>query len=48
MLVFRRISPGWMERFVMTKRFSVQQIVTVPKQADLGLDKAVLQDVLSQ
>src|SRR4028118_1037759 len=42
MLVFRRISPGWMRRLAMTKRFSVEQIVTVLKQAELGLSVAEL------
>jgi putative transposase len=42
MLVFRRISLSWIERLAMTKRFSVDQIVTVLKQAELGLSVAGL------
>ena len=34
--------PFWMRRFAMKKRFSVEQIVAVLKQAELGLPVADL------
>jgi putative transposase len=43
MLVFWRISQGWKGRLAMKrKRFSVEQIVAVLKQAELGLPVADL------